>query len=579
MGLPIASVNPNNRTSSPLPQTLGTALDLQPISVEIPLNKGVENRLSLPDLNLKTNYVVNLGREHRLLLNRDILGVYNQQTTNPDGSQTLRNPHGGSLTLKGDTVNLSFFDNSPAVVNTPNTPSSVPPSNLPTTNLPTRYSALGIDKNGLYAQVPTNQGNEEPREVVTRVGPGTQGVVNPTGTLGQGSLGRVNVGAQIEVSNMDKPPVVSPLWDAPVTVKQNDIYSRTTLGGSAQGLNFNQGDILKNPGYSLDNVTAFNRDGTNVTLRTGITFSPDDNKSSVYHAGRFDLLTGERIRYYLSFDPDAITGLIQYRNSSGFDFRLAGVIPNNTERLNYSADVRFGQPLPYPGNFIGYDKKVQTPFIFGGSYSHQENPNGSSTDTINLRAGYAFRDGSYFTVTGSRVDNSASSPVTTLTFSGAVRLGGDPNAQPPTGSNGITSGVNTDALFGKDSGSQLSTTVGWNLDTGDVNGRVTYANWWQGDNPGNVVVQAGYNTATERLNINADAAARVIDNPGGHTGDVYLQAGAGLTIDPNRTNGEVGVGASVMLNENTAMNVKVHVPLNGDEGKGPKISGGFTWKF
>ncbi|MCA3174586.1 MAG: hypothetical protein ING36_03455 [Burkholderiales bacterium] len=556
----------------------GSAKDLMPPPpVEIPLDPG-KNSLSLADLNNRTNYIVHPGPNQHLALNRNILDVYNQHTNNPDGSQTLRNAYGGTITIT-DVSNLSFFD-SPAVVppaalppNTPRTPQS---ANI----LP--YSELGINGGGLYAVVPEDKVTDE-GNVTVKVRPGVQAVVNPTGRLGQSPKPSWRTGLQINVTNGDVPKTVSPIWSDRVDMPKPDTYFwRLTGGVSTQGFDLNnaQGPFI-NPSWGVDGVFAFkDQSGTNnTTWRAGLNLDQNSGEVSGYVTGRTDLNHGPRIRWGM-FKDDNLTTLIQYfdPNLLGTDIRFAAVVPEKIGRLNYSTEFRLGQTLPSSGNFLTYNNKIETPFIFGAGLSHVENSKdgANDTDTYTVRVGYALLNGSFWTLTGSHVVNSGKPTTTTLTAAGIINLGSEEKAQPPTGITSVggmvESGLTSDALTGKGTGQALLPSVAWKLNPGVFSGQIAYANWggW-----GNVVVKLGYNSGTGKLVIDADAAVCVGDaNPNGDICDVYLQGGVGANFDPNGTSGEARIGVGVPFGDNI-LNLKVHIPL---DGRDPKVTAGFTIK-
>lgn len=561
----------------------GSAKDLMPPPpVEIPLDPG-KNSLSLADLNNRTNYIVHPGPNQHLALNRNILEFYNQHTNNPDGSQTLRNAYGGTITIT-DVSNLSFFD-SPAVVPpaalSPNTPRTPQSANIPP------YSGLGINGGGLYAVVPEDKVTDERRGNVTvKVRPGVQAVVNPTGRLGQSPKPSWRTGLQIDVTNAnegDMPKTVSPIWSDRVAMPPDTYFGRVTLGGSTQGFDLNNapGPFI-NPSWGVDGVFAFkDQSGTNTTLRAGLNLDQNSGEVSGYVAGRTDLKHGPRIRWGM-FKDDNLTTLIQYSdpNLLGTDIRFAAVVPEKTGRLNYSTEFRLGQTLPSSGNFLTYNNKIETPFIFGAGFSHVENSKGGASNTYTVRVGHALLNGSFWTLTGSHVVNSGKPPTTTLTAAGIINLGSEEKAQPPTGITSVEgkveSGLTSDALTGKGTGQALLPSVAWNLNSGVFSGQIAYANWWQGDNPGNVVVKLGYNSGTGKLGIDADAAVRVWDaNPNGDIGDVYLQGGVGAKIDPERTSGEARLGVAVPFGDNNILNLKVDIPL---DGRDHKVTATFTIK-
>lgn len=553
---------PTPRQSSLVPP--GSAKDLMPPPpVEIPLDPG-KNSLSLPDLNNRTNYIVHPGPNQHLALNRNILDVYNQHTNNPDGSQTLRNAYGGTITIT-DVSNLSFFD-SPAVVppaalppNTPRTPQS---ANIPP------YSVLGINEGGLYAFVPV----DKETDVTVKVRPGVQAVVN----LGQSPKPSWRTGLQIDVTNANEGdvPRVSPIWSDRVAMPPDTYFGRVTLGVSTQGFDLNnaQGPFI-NPSWGVDGVFAFKDQYGNTTWRAGLNLDQNSGKVSGYVAWRTDLKGGERIRWGM-FKDDNLTTLIQYSdpNLLGTDIRFAAVVPE-TGGLNYSTEFRLGQTLPNSGNFLTFNNKIETPFIVGAGFSHVENPKGGASNTYTVRVGHALPNGSFWTLTGSHVVNSGKPSTTTLTAAGIINLGSE-KAQPPSGitvdGDNVVSGLTSDALTGKGTGQALLPSVAWKLNPGVFSGQIAYANWggW-----GNVVVKLGYNSGTGKLGIDADAAVCVRDaNPNGDICDVYLQGGFGANFDPNGTSGEARIGVGVPFGDNI-LNLKVHF-----DGRDSKVILGFTIK-
>jgi len=410
----------------------------------------------------------------------------------------------------------------------------------------------------------------------------TTGWINPAGPLGRSYNPTAVTGLTVESFSgpaADKPSP-TPLWMNGVTVKEGQTYVRGTAGWGFSGIDPNAADPFIRGGGAGSVVAATKINGTNLTGRFGFKLNPENNLSELSAAGRADadlpFAQGFRARGGVFVKDEQILGMAQvFANEWNFgglkipggDLRIAAsnVVPAPGAdpvpgTLNFSAEGRVGQRLPDPGLPLAYTTKIPTPFIAGVGFSQTYTSAFSHTDSLTARVGYGWRNGSFLTLTGT-IDNKFAKGVApaqsySAALGGFIRLAGDADSLPPSGTDGAYSGVTPSMFSGVKSGFGVIPSFRWSQSPGKegvFDAQIQAVNWWQEapsglfSGPGSVVVKAGFNSGTEAFNADIGVSQRIINVGPTNKFDIYARLGAGVKVDPSGTSGFIEAGPGIFL--------------------------------
>jgi hypothetical protein len=377
-------------------------------------------------------------------------------------------------------------------------------------------------------------------------------------------------GVGVTVTNLPQTPKISPhSHHAATKLPDKGFVWQTTAGQSATGFDLKSGaqDPVKGQANTLSTVYA-RRDGPRTTtVRAGV--SSGDGPANFWGAYRIDNpQTRFRGTSFFNGATEELTTTNEalFKNLAGIDLRTR--LSVGAHKPDIAVEVGFGQRagLGDGGGFNSIDKKVLNGFPMYAAARYQRTP--KDTTIISGRVGYTAPKGRWQAeVSGAQTQPATGPATTTVTASGAVRVFGSPDYQPPRIASGgpastSSGGISHLALNTRTgSGASLHGSVTSNLTTGDVqaSGTATYA-WRQGA----VVAYVTDNTATNTTKYGLNGSVRVIDtNPKGDVGDLYIIGGVDATSGPSGSKVTPNIGVAVPVGDD--VNAYVRLDLDKDK--------------